>query len=319
MKIQSKLVIISKISQPLLLVLLSGIFSYAIAQPDTDKMSSLVSTQWLSEHLGDANLVLLDVSVEVEEDESGGLRITSGRSNYDKGHITSAGFADLMGGLSKKDNEFNFVMPSAEQFANEMGKLGVDSNSYVVLYDSSNNLWAARLWWMLHWTGFDQASVLDGGLTAWKAEGRPLSTTPVKRSKKQFSLKLRPETIAYHDEVLASINKKNVDIIDTLPPASYQGEYSIYTRRGHITSAINIPFDSLFDEMGLYLSADKLNKFNAINRNNRVITYCGGGVAASSVALTMHRLGFKNVAVYMGSLQEWTTDENNPMTINLKE
>jgi len=280
------------------------------------ELDSLVTTEWLSEHLDDPDLVLLDCTVLVEPDENGGLRTVSGRANYEAGHIPSAGFADLMGDLSDPDNPLTFAMPTPEQFSATMGALGVGNDSRVVLYAANNPDWAARVWWMLRWAGFDQVALLDGGLQAWIADGRPLSTVPANRPAKQFTVALRPEMIADRDQVFAAIDNSNVSLVDTLPDAHYRGEFSMYARPGHILGATNMPSSDLLDEVGHYRSYDELDMMHDGDRNSRVITYCGGGIAASSVAFTMHRLGFTDVAVYMGSLQEWTADPANPMSLD---
>jgi len=278
-------------------------------------IDTLVTAQWLSEHLDNPDLVVLDCTVLVEFDENGALQIASGRANYEAGHIPSAGFADLMGDLSDPDYPSMFVMPTPEQFAAAMGALGVGNDSRVVLYAANNPDWAARVWWMLRWAGFDRVALLDGGLQAWIADGRALSTIPAKRPAKQFTVALRPEMVADRDQVLAATGNNKVSLVDAMPDAHYRGEFSMYARPGHILGATNMPSSDLLDEVGRYRSYDELDMMHDGDRNARVITYCGGGVAASSVAYTMHRLGFTEVAVYMGSLQEWATDPANPMTL----
>ena len=220
-----------------------------------------------------------------------------------------------MGDLSDPDNTLDFIMPTLEQFSVAMGALGVGDDSRVVLYTANNPDWAARVWWMLRWAGFDRAALLDGGLEAWIADGRPLSTEPAHRPAKQFTGVPRLETIADRDQVLAAIDNSNASLVDAMPEAHYRGEFAMYDRPGHILGATNMPSSNLLDELGHYRSYDELDMMHDDDRNGRVITYCGGGVAASSVAFTMHRLGFTDVAVYMGSLQEWATDPENPMTL----
>ena len=278
-------------------------------------MEALVSTEWLSEHLGDPDLVVLDSTVLIEIGENGEFNILSGRASYESGHIPSAGFADLMGDLSDPERPAQFIMPTPEQFAAAMGALGVGNDSRVVLYTANNPDWAARVWWMLHWAGFNQVALLDGGLAAWVAEDRPLSTEAVNRPAKQFTVKPRPELIADRDQVFAAIDDSNVDIVDALGDAHYRGDFSMYGRPGHIPSATNLPSSDLLDESGFYRNFDELEMMIDSDDGDRVITYCGGGVAAASVAFTLHRLGYKDVAVYMGSLQEWTTDPENPMSL----
>ena len=211
--------------------------------PDTT-MDTLVSTEWLNQHLGDPDLVVLDCTVRVEPDEGGGMKVVSGRTAYEGGHIPSAGFADLMGDLSDADSPLRFAVPTPEEFSAAMGALGVGDDSRVVLYDGMNSAWAARVWWMLRWVGFDRAAVLDGGLRVWTAEGRPLSTEPAILPAKQLTPRPRPELIADRDEVFAAIGSDAIHIIDALPGASFRGEMNMYARPGHIPGASNVPANS---------------------------------------------------------------------------
>jgi thiosulfate/3-mercaptopyruvate sulfurtransferase len=277
-----------------------------------------VTTDWLSQHLDDPDLVLLDCTVCTEFDEGGEfVRNVSGRADYDRGHIPSAGFADLTGDLCDRAGPLEFAVPTPEQFCSAMGALGVGDDSRVVLYDGYLSAWAARVWWMLRWVGFDQAALLDGGLKVWTAEGRPLSTQPATRPVKQLTPAPRPELIADRDEVFAAIDDDAVCLIDTLPEAIYRGEQqSLYGRPGHIPGASNICAVDLLDESGRYRPQDELAALHHGNRNTRNITYCGGGIMASSNAFVMTRLGFTDVAVYTASLQEWATDPSNPMVVD---
>ena len=281
-------------------------------------MDTLVTAAWLEEHLDDPDLVVLDSTVLVEPDGSGGFLSVNGRANYESGHIPTAGFADLLGDLSDGDSPMDFAMPSPEQFAAAMEALGVSDHSRVVLYDASGSVWAARVWWMLRWIGFDRAALLDGGLNAWTAGGRPLSTEPASRPAGTLTVNLREELIADRDEVLASIEDDSVTLIDSLPPAHFRGETTMYARPGHIPGAVNIPVFSALDETGGYRSLDELASIFEGDRDGRAITYCGGGIAASSNAFVMTRLGFTDVAVYAASLQEWTADPDLPLEIDLE-
>jgi len=283
-------------------------------KPDA-AMDSLVTAEWLSQHLDDPDLVVLDCSVSVKRGEDG-IQIESGRTEYEGGHIPSAGFADLKGDLVDGDSPLNFAVPTPEHFCAAMGALGVGDDSRVVLYDGSNSAWAARVWWMLRWVGFDRAALLDGGLGAWTAEGRPLSTEPANRPAKMLTPAPRPELIADRDEVFAAIDNSAVHLIDALPEASFRGEMTMYDRPGHIPGASNAPFTSLIDESGRYRPHDELAALFDGDRNTRTIIYCGGGIAASSAAFTMTRLGFTDVAVYTASLQEWAVDPANPMVVD---
>ena len=276
-------------------------------------MGMLVSAEWLSRHLNDPDLVVLDCTVKIEMTEAGGMRAVNGRASYDAGHIPGAGFADLIVALSDTDKSIDYALPRPEKFCEVMSRLGVGDDSRVVLYDSSNSVWAARVWWMLRWVGFDNAALLDGGLKAWTEGDRILSSESVSRPAKKLIPAVRPKLIADRDEVIAAIDDKDVHLVDSMPEAVYQGKMPMYARPGHIKSALNIPVMNLMDPTGRFKSLEELAALHPEDRSHRYITYCGAGIAASGSAFVMVRLGFKNVAVYTASLQEWAADPANPM------
>ncbi len=306
-----------------LFALIALLSACATSQPQPEnkigvdaELGTLVTTEWLSQHLDDPDLVVLDCTVRIEQDENGGFRPVSGRSSYESGHIPSAGFADLMSDLSAGDSPYQFVVPTPEQFSTAMSALGVGDDTRVVLYSGTTPAWAARVWWMLRWVGFDRVALLNGGLGAWTAEGRPLSTEPVNRKAQQLTPAPRPELIADRDEVRAAIDNDAVHLIDALPESHFRGGMSMYDRPGHIPGATNTPSSSLLDGSGHYRPHDELAAMLGNDHDTRVITYCGGGIAASSDAFIMTRLGFTDVAVYTASLQEWAADNDNPMVVD---
>ena len=285
------------------------------AQQAPVPIESLVSVDWLHENLGEPDVVVLDCSVIVEPTEEGGIRSVSGRSQYELGHIPTAGFADLMGELSDSASSLQFAVPEPEQFVATMQSLGVGDNTRVVLYDSYNSVWAARVWWMLRWAGFDNAAILDGGINAWTAAGHALSDQPSREPVRSLTLNLRPALIADRDEVFESLGRSDVSLVDAMPAAHYRGEFALYDRPGHIPGAKNLPSSSLVDESGLFLSNAELAGLVDGDPNIRSIHYCGGGISASATAFALTRLGYSDVAVYTASLQEWAPDLDNPMDV----
>lgn len=286
-----------------------------IKENKAPKMDALVSTQWLSDHLNDSNLVILDTTVLVKMGGEGGFSMASGQQQFENEHIPNARFADLLGDLSATDTQMKFVMPPAEQFRLAIGELGIGNDSLVVLYDTVNQAWPERLWWMLRWAGHENVAILDGGMQAWKAETRPLSNKQPIYVKKSYTLHLKPEIIADQDEVLAAIKDEEVEIVDSLSSVHYSGQFSMYPRAGHIATAINLDSAKMIDESGKHISSEEMNVFYNKSHDKRIITYCGGGVAASLTAFELVKAGYNNVAVYMGSLQEWTASPDNPMAI----
>jgi thiosulfate/3-mercaptopyruvate sulfurtransferase len=283
------------------------------APPPAILNDTLVSAQWLQQHLNTPGLVVLDCSVLIEMDDSGGFRPVSGRTAYAEGHIPTAGFADLMSDLSRADSDIGFAVPAPEQFAAAMSALGVSDDSSVVLYDRTNSAWAARVWWMLRWIGFDRAALLDGGLQAWRDENLPLSTEPASYSAGTLGIDLRPQLIAERDDVRDAVGRDDIVLIDALPEAHFRGQMNMYGRPGHIPGARNVPSSSLLDDTGKYRSSEELRALFGDRRDNRTITYCGGGIAASADAFVLTRLGYTDVAVYAASLQEWAADPDNPL------
>jgi len=278
-------------------------------------IDSLVSVAWLAEHIDEPDVVVLDCTVLTEQAADGSLTSVSGRASFDAGHIPTAGFADLMSELSDANSPLQFAVPAPEAFVAAMQAHGVGDKSRVVLYDSSGSMWAARVWWMLRWAGFDNAAILDGGTDAWTSAGLPLSTAAPTEPQRELTLALRPEMIADRDEVFASLQQPDVNLVDAMPAPHYRGEFVLYERPGHIPGAKNLPVGSLLNEQGLFRSNEEVAALATGDMDQRTINYCGGGIAASATAFALTRLGYKDVAVYTASLQEWAADPQNPMQV----
>ncbi|MFO7278367.1 MAG: sulfurtransferase [Pseudomonadota bacterium] len=276
----------------------------------------LVSTEWLAEHLHDPKLRIFDCSVTLVPVD-GGVRAESGRAAWTTGHIPGSGFADLIHELSDRNTQLPMMMPPADQFAEVMGRYGVGPGTQVVLYDCSNHSWATRLWWMLRAMGFDDASVLDGGFRKWKAEGRPVSIEPPDYLPTTFVARPRPDVFVDKEHVKAALGSSDVRLINALSADEHAGRVSRTPRPGRIPGSGNVPASSLVDpETGTYLPIETLRAMfrdaGALDAG-RVITYCGGGIAATSAAFTLVRLGVPHVSVYDGSLVEWSSDPSLPM------
>ena len=278
----------------------------------------LVETEWLAQHLEDPGVRVLECTVYLHPKPEGGFRAESGQAKWAESHIPGAGFADLTQELSDRTSKLNYMMPPAEQFAEAMGRYGVGDGIRVVLYDRSVNMWAARVWWMLRAFGFDNAAVLNGGWKKWTGEGRPVSTDVGGRPARRFVAKPRPELIADKAAVLAGVGDRATCIVNALTPEQHAGTGGVaYGRPGRITGSTNVAARDLVDpKTHAYLPADILReKFKASGALDagRVITYCGGGIAASSDAFVLTLLGRDDVALYDASLSEWATDPSLPM------
>ena len=289
-----------------------------------DRERYLATTGWLADHLGDANLRILECTVFLRPHEDGrpGYVALPGRDEWASRHIPGSVFADLPGDLSDRDQTLRFMMPPPEQFAEAMGRYGVGDDTPVVLYDRQGNMWAARVWWMLRAFGFDNARLLDGGWASWTAEGRPISTEANSPAPATFTATPRPGLIASKEDVLAAMEAGQSCIVNALNGAQHRGEVAPYGRPGHITGSVNVP------AMGSHGLVDPLTQIYQpiaeIRRRfeeagakpgERMITYCGGGIAASSAAFAATMAGFSDVALYDASLSEWAADPSLPMEI----
>ena len=280
----------------------------------------LVETDWLEAHLTDPDLRVLDCTVLSDVDRRWPY-LESGRETWAQGHIPGSGFVDLMSELADQESPLPFMMPPATQFAEVMSRYGVGDGTRVVLYEAGRNMmasmWAARVWWMLRAFGFDQAAILNGGLHKWTMEGRPVSTEPCSYPPAHFTARPRPELMADKHGVLAAIGDSSTCLINALTAEEHAGTIAYYGRPGRIPSSVNIPTIALVDPVThAYLPAEQLRaKFAAVGALNRgrVITYCGGAIAACNVAFVLTLLGITNVAVYDGSLLEWAPDPTLPI------
>lgn len=282
----------------------------------------LVTADWLAANLDAPNLRVFDCTVHLRPRDDGkpGYAVVSGRADWEQAHIPGSGFADLPGDLSDAAHPLRFMMPTAEQFAAAVGRYGIGGDSDVVLYDRAGNMWAARIWWMLRAFGFDRARILDGGWALWSAEGRPVSSAPATYPAAVFVPRPRPELIANKDDVLAAIESGQACIVNALNGAQHRGEVAPYGRAGHITGSVNVPAMGAAGVVDpatqLYLPTEQIRaRFEAAGArpDQRMITYCGGGIAASSAAFAATLAGFPDVALYDASLSEWAADPSLPM------
>ena len=268
----------------------------------SDGFSPLVSTEWLAAHRDDPNVRVLDCTVTLHPLPGGDMRAESGLAAFEAAHIPGAGFADLISDLSDTSSPLRFTLPNADAFAAALGKLGVGNDTRLVLYADVAH-WATRLWWMLRHYGFDNAAILDGGLHAWKAEGRPVESGEAKPVAAQ-SLTLTENRDLFCDmaAVKDAMGASDTLTVNALLPEQHDGSGgSHYGRPGRIPGSVCVPARNLIDPATKrFRPLDELRQqFESVGSlsTDRVITYCGGGIAASGDAFVLHLLGQDNVQV----------------------
>ena len=278
----------------------------------------LVETDELQQQLGEPKLVVLDCTTHLIPDPKITYTVKPGREDFEKAHIPGAQFVDLQADLSAKHPRLRFMMPGPEEFAAAMGRFGVGEGSRVVLYSTTTPQWAARVWWMLRNYGFDNAAVLNGGFLKWNREGRPVETGPSSpRAPAKFVVREDRRLMVGKEIVNRAIGDPATCTINALAPQQHAGTGgNTYGRPGRIAGSVNVPAASLIDaETGAFLPTSEIRaKFDAAGAfGKRAITYCGGGIAASTDALALVMLGHPDVRLYDASLSEWAPDPSLPM------
>jgi len=286
--------------------------------------SELISTAELADILTHPNLRLYDCTTYLEPAPAGSghpYLVVSGRQTFEAGHIPGANFLDLQGEFSDKTTALRFMMAPVTQLEAAFGRHGISANSRVVLYSIGTAIWATRFWWMLRSLGFDNVSVLDGGIDKWTAEGREIETGLTgDYPSATFSAKPRPGFFVGKDEVLAATGDRGTVTVNALGPQFYRGlEPSRYGRPGRIPGSVNVPAATLIDAATKTFVplADAEKKFAAqgFSHDKRVVAYCGGGISATIDLFMLHRLGYDKLTLYDGSMGEWAMDHSLPIEV----
>jgi thiosulfate/3-mercaptopyruvate sulfurtransferase len=279
----------------------------------------LVDTTWLRQHFDDANVVVLDCTTHLIPDPRTTYIVKAGREDFEKGHIPGAQFVDLQADLSDNSQlPLRFMLPNPADFAAAMRRFGIADDSKVVTYSTANPQWATRVWWVLRVYGFDNAAVLDGGFQKWARERRPVETGRAKpRQRSKFAARQPRPLMVGKEDVLAAIGDGGQCTINALQAAQHAGTGgNTYGRPGRIKGSVNVPTVGLVDpESNTYLPPAQLrSQFDAVGAfDKRVITYCGGGIAASATAHALVMLGHPDVRLYDASMSEWSVDPSLPM------
>lgn len=276
-------------------------------------METLTTATWLAEHLDDPDLVILDCTGTARwSEKTGQWQTASCHDRWADGHIPGSRYADFtQPGFAGPPERFRNALPEPQDFADAMSRLGVHDGARVVLYDDARSSWAARVWWMLRWIGFDTATILDGGWQQWVAVGgriaRGDASQASARSEHVLSLQLRADLFV--DRAGVAGRRRDTALIDALSATQFSGERAELGLKGHIPGAINIPASMMVDPRnGRMLPDAELAGLFPENRAQSVIVYCGSGIAAALVAFAMERSGFSDVSIYMPGLQEWLAE-----------
>jgi thiosulfate/3-mercaptopyruvate sulfurtransferase len=263
----------------------------------------VVSADWLEQRLADPSVKILDASWYLPAQNR------DPKAEYAAGHIPGAVFydqdaiADLTSGLPH-------TVPSPEDFAEAVGKLGLSETDTIVVYDGPGVFTAPRVWWLLRTMGVKSVFVLDGGIDGWKAEGRPVATDVPKPVPAQFHPQFNAEAVtsfAQMNEIVATGSRQIADARGAARFTGEEAEPRPGMRSGHMPGAKSLP-SGVFSVGGKFKSLDALRdtiEAAGIDLDKPVVTTCGSGITAAIITLALQSLGHTDNRLYDGSWSEW--------------
>ncbi len=277
---------------------------------------NLVGPEWLSQHLSDPAMVIVDCRFDL-------ARPQAGRLQYQEGHIPGAVYLDLEADLSapKQAHGGRHPLPDIPRLAQTLGSMGVDHEVTVVAYDDQGGSMAARLWWMMRYMGHTRTKVLDGGWAAWRKAGYPVTTDVRPAAPRTFVPRVRSELLIGIEELQRRRREGRPLLIDSRAPERYRGEVEpLDPVAGHIPGATNLPWTENAGEAGRLKPAPLLReRFKAAAEGTgQPIVYCGSGVTACMNLLAMDEAGIDGV-LYLGGWSDWCSYPENPVAKEQKD
>lgn len=275
-----------------------------MTQSFADDPRTLVSTDWLAEHLKDPDLRIIDATWHMP----GASR--DARAEYTAAHIPGARFFDL-DEISDTRSSLPHMAPPPEKFISRMRAMGIGDGHQVVVYDTHGLFSAARVWWTFRLMGKADVAVLDGGLPKWQAEGRPIEDMPPILRDRHITVQRQAHLVRDVTQVAAASKLGDHEIIDARPAGRFRGdepEPRPGLRPGHIPGSRNVPMRALLnDDCTMKSPAELRGVFESagVDLSKPAITTCGSGVTAAVISLALERLGKHDHSLYDGSWAEW--------------
>ena len=266
--------------------------------------SALVSCEWLQQNLDTRNLVILDATFFSPRQQRNALE------EYQH-HITGALFFDI-DKIAELENPLPHTIPNTKQFSDAVGKMSIDHDTLVIIYDNNHFFAAARVWWMFRVFGHKSVRILDGGLKRWKHLNFPVDLEQLSPVRKMYQTRYRPELVCDLPQMMQIQQTGSRQVLDARSPDSFLGQRPLTTRElqpGHIPNSINLPYASLTGgEQDTLLPSQQLQllfKQAGVNLSQPLVTTCGSGVSAAVLLLALYQIGLNEVPMYDGSWAEW--------------
>ncbi|WP_130858788.1 sulfurtransferase [Gracilibacillus phocaeensis] len=277
-------------------------------------MSYLISVNQLKNRLQNPeyHTVIVDVRFQLDDPEAG-------RNLYAKDHLPGAVYMDLDKELSGKKEKHggNHPLPDTKRLAAKLGQIGIDNQTTVIIYDQSNDMFAARMWWLLYYLGHENVYVLDGGYEQWVIDGNKVTDEAPQPETKTYHPAIRTGEKADIDEVKEKLEDQSAHLIDSRSKNRYLGKVEpMYRKAGHIPGAKNYFWKEVLADNGAWKNPEELKShFGHLKQDEEIIVSCGSGVSACPNILALKLAGFENVKLYPGSFSDWISyDENKVET-----
>ena len=273
----------------------------------------LVTPESLAPRIGEPHLLVVDCRADIRDADKG-------RADYETGHIPGAVYADLdrdLSDLSQTGALGRHPLPTDAALSAALSRWNLTPDTHVVAYDDANGaLAAARLWWLLRIAGHKHASVLDGGLAAWRTAGLPLEqgAEPVRDAR--IVVALDRGEVVFTDELERKRHEGTIVLVDARAAPRYRGEVEPLDKKaGHVPGALNRPFSDNLDAGGRFKSPEHLRgevyALIGVFQPWQVVHMCGSGVTACHNLLAMEAAGMMGSRVFAPSWSGWIADSSN--------